>query len=85
MSKWDARREALDLFDRHPGWSDRRIARLLDVSNSTITRWRTEAGLPRYRKRVRGVRRRSELLSIHTGTEDEATAELRRLGRSGHA
>lgn len=85
MSKWDTRREALALLDRHPGWSDRRIACLLDVSNSTITRWRTEAGLPRYRKRVRSVRRRSELLPIHSGTEDEVTAELQRLSRNGHA
>lgn len=83
MSKWAARKEALALLDRHPGWSDRRLARLLDVSNSTVSRWRSEAGLPRYRKRVRGVRRRSELLRLHA--DDKATAELRRLGRRGHA
>lgn len=83
MSKWAARKEALALLDRHPGWSDRRVARLLGVSNSTVGRWRREADLPRYRKRVRGVRRRTELLPLHA--DDDATAELRRLSRNGHA
>ncbi|MGH2997814.1 MAG: hypothetical protein ACRDNM_00800 [Gaiellaceae bacterium] len=82
MSKWAAHRQALALLDRHPGWSDRRIACLLALSNSTVSRWRSEAGLPRYRKRVRSVRRRTELLPLHT--DDEAALELRRIARRGH-
>lgn len=80
MSKWDARREALALLDRHPGWSDRRIGRMLGVSNSTVSHWRVEAGMPRYRRRVRDLRRRTELLPLHTDADDAATSALRRLG-----
>lgn len=79
MSKWATRKEALALLDRHPGWSDRRVASALGLSNSTVSRWRAEAGLPGYRKRVRDIRRRSELLAIHTDADDAATSALRRL------
>jgi transcriptional regulator with XRE-family HTH domain len=62
--KPDRRLEAIALLRRHPGWSDRRVAELLDVSHSTVGRWRRREGLPTFTKRVgpRRRRRRANLI-----------------------
>lgn len=54
-------RDALQLLEQHPGWSDRRVARLLGVAASTIGRWRWQAGLAPALKNVHGRRRRGKL------------------------
>jgi transposase len=55
------RRRAIKLLRRHPGWSDRRIGRELDVAHTTISRWRWEEGLAPALKQVRGRRERERL------------------------
>jgi transposase len=52
------RDQALELLERHPGWSDRRVADAVGVSHTTIGRWRRAAGLPHSLKRVGRRRRR---------------------------
>jgi hypothetical protein len=41
------REQALAFMQEQPLMSDRRIARELDVSNKTVSRWRAEHGIPR--------------------------------------
>ena len=43
--KLEERRRALELLRAHPGWTDARVARAVDVAPSTVSRWRWEAGL----------------------------------------
>lgn len=52
MTKYASRYKAVQLLRRHPGWSDRRIARILGVAPSTVGRWRYAEGLGTYSKRV---------------------------------
>ena len=61
---------ALELIKRHPGWSDRRIARVLSerygfsVSHVSVGRWRRAAGYPTFVRWIgsSGVRRRARSL-----------------------
>lgn len=62
MVKAAAHRRALELLERHPGWSDRRVAYQVRVAASTVGRWRWRAGLAPALKSVRGRRRRGRLL-----------------------
>lgn len=57
--KLDAHRAALELLEQHPGWSDRRIARKLRVSPSTVGLWRWQAGYMPATKKARGPRRQA--------------------------
>jgi len=79
----DERARAVELLRRHPGWGAPRIARLVGVSVSTVTRWRQEEGLAPALKRVGGRRRRVSLLGPSAVTLGEALA--RRIGRSSAA
>ncbi len=56
------RRRTIELLRRHPGWSDRRVAAMLDVAPSTIGRWRWEEGLAPALKQVGARRRREQLV-----------------------
>lgn len=62
--KADARRTAILLLRRHPGWSDRRVAREIGVAPSTVARWRWEDGLAPALKQVGGRRRREQLVEL---------------------
>ena len=57
--KLDAHRAALELLERHPGWSDRRIARELRVSHQTVGRWRWQAGYMPATKKAGDSRRKA--------------------------
>lgn len=67
MAKWEQREEAIRLLRRHPGWSDRRVARIVGVSHTSVSRWRAEAALAEAVKRVEGRRRRAELVATPLG------------------
>jgi hypothetical protein len=66
VAKPRERELALGLVERHPGWSDRRIARVLckrhglDASHASIGRWRRAAGFPIF-VRWNAPRRRERL------------------------
>jgi transposase len=68
MTKLDERRLALELLERHPGWSDRRVAREVGVSHTSVDRWRWEEGLAPGTKRLApGQRRRGGLRVVSRG------------------
>jgi hypothetical protein len=62
--KLDERRTAIELLQRHPGWSDRRVADVAGVAPSTVSRWRWEQGLAPALKRVGGRRRREQAVKL---------------------
>lgn len=64
--KWETRDRALELLLRHPGWSDRRVARELaarghPVSHVSVSAWRREAGYAPALKQVGEVTRRQRI------------------------
>jgi transposase len=71
--KLGARRRAVELLVRHPGWSDARVARELgdryglDASAESVRRWRHEELLAGRTKRVRARRRRPRLRVVTIG------------------
>lgn len=67
------RAEALALIRRHPGWSDRRVARELaerhglDASHAAVGNWRREAGYPPGARRVGNARQREHGVTLRCG------------------
>jgi hypothetical protein len=62
--KLAARRRAIELARRHPGWGNRRLAREVHVSHSTIARWLAEEGLAPGLAQVDGRRRREQIVEL---------------------
>ena len=60
--KTETRRDVIAHLRRHPGHSDRRVARLFDVAPSTVGRWRWEEALAPAVKSV-GSRTQRELVT----------------------
>ena len=67
MAKWGQREEAVRLLRRHPGWSDRRVAAIVNVSHTSVSRWRAEAALAKALKRVGNRKRRAQLFATPLG------------------
>jgi predicted site-specific integrase-resolvase len=77
MAKWAEREQAIRLLRRHPGWSDRRVAEIVRVSHTTVSRWRAEAALAPALKQVGKSRRRAELVATPLGRVIVARARRR--------
>ncbi len=67
MAKYAEREQAIRLLRRHPGWSDRRVAAIVNVSHTTVSRWRAEAALEPALKQVGKRKRRAELAPTPLG------------------
>jgi predicted transcriptional regulator len=67
VTKLEERRVAVDLLERHPGWSDHRVADEVGVSHTSVSRWRWEHGLAPQVRRLAGQRRRRRLRVVSRG------------------
>jgi hypothetical protein len=61
VAKWELRAEVVAHLRRHPGHSDRRVAELFGVHHVTVGRWRREAELEKFVKKLDGQRRRARV------------------------
>jgi hypothetical protein len=59
--KLEARGQAVELLEQHPGWSDREVARRVGVSPTTIGTWRREESLAPRLKSVGSRPRRGRI------------------------
>jgi hypothetical protein len=78
VAKYAERERAIRLLRRHPGWSDRRVAEIVGVSHTTVSRWRAEAALAPALKRVGARKRRAELVPTPLGEPLVARARRKR-------
>lgn len=64
MTKVATRFRALELARRHPGWGNRRLAREVGVSHTTIARWLAAEGLAGGLRQVGTRRRRAQVIEL---------------------